>query len=179
MCSKVPIDPDCKQPLFHPKKGELVYSGKITTHVYAAKALSLTTCTIGVAFQPYLYNNAESLTLPLMVALGGSLGFFMFVTTGIIYFVTKKYITDIYYDRATKKFTASRYSFFLRRKEIEYTADDVEVPGVTGVFTTMKIKGKPFFVDENCFKDFDVYVHMVGYDKPMEFKSSENENKNE
>jgi hypothetical protein len=73
--------------------------------------------------------------------------------------VTKKYITDIYYDRATKKFTASRYSFFLRRKEIEYTADDVEVPGVTGVFTTMKIKGKPFFVDENCFKDFDVYIH--------------------
>jgi hypothetical protein len=65
-----------------------------------------------------------------MVALGGSLGFFMFITTGIIYFVTKKYITDIYYDRATKKFTASRYSFFLRRKEIEYTADDVEVPGV-------------------------------------------------
>jgi hypothetical protein len=43
----------------------------------------------------------------------------------------------------------------------------------------MKIKGKPFFVDENCFKDFDVYIHMVGYDKPMEFKSSENENKNE
>lgn len=71
--------------------------------------------------------------------------------------------------KKTKKFSLGKISFFLRRKETEFTADDVVIPDIPGTFSTYKIKGKPVFINRTLFTSKEVYKHMVGYDKPIDF----------
>lgn len=170
MATQIPLDPMCKKPVYHPKKGDLIYAGPSNTTVFLCKAVSLGTCVLSAALQPYLYMIGDTLPVPLLVAGMGSLGFFMFGTTALMHFVTKRYITYIYFNRKNKTFTAGRFTFFLRNKEMEYTTKDVVVPDVAGIFTTLKIKGKPFMAFDEHFLDYDVFIHMLGYDKPMKWK---------
>lgn len=56
----------------------------------------------------------------------------------------------------------------------------MEVPDIPGMFTTMKIKGVPLFIEARFFSDPMHYAKIMGYDKPLDFKMGnpqENENK--
>lgn len=172
LCSNVPLDKHCKQPITHPTKGKLIYAGQLNKKVKICKTLSLTTCTLGVAGQIYLCLNAATLPTSILLMGSSSLAFFMFISTGLIQFITMRYLTDIYYNPETGIFTAGRITFFLQRKEIEYTVDDVQVPEIQGPLSNMKIKGKPYVAFDVFFKDYDAYIHMVGYDKPLDLKTS-------
>lgn len=51
--------------------------------------------------------------------------------------------------------------------------EDVTVPDIPGMFTSMHVKGVPLFVEARHFTDPLHYAKMMGYDKPMDFKLGE------
>ena len=53
--------------------------------------------------------------------------------------------------------------------------EDVEVPDIPGMFTTMNAKGKPLFIEARHFSDPLHYAKIMGYDKPMDFKMGEHD----
>lgn len=158
------IDPESGQPYTHPVKGDLVYSGPLTKSVKKLKILSLVSSGLGLAVFPTLI--AGKLAWFMI----GGLGVAVFISPFLIHFiVAKKYVTEIYFNDETKKFNMGTISFFMRRQETEFTADDVIVPDVAGVFSAYRIKGKDVFFNRTLFTSKEVYKHMVGYDKPLDF----------
>lgn len=57
--------------------------------------------------------------------------------------------------------------------QIIFTADEVTVPDVPGLFTSFQVKGSPLFVDPRLFVDPGHYTRIMGYDKPIDFKLSD------
>ncbi|CAH2037710.1 unnamed protein product, partial [Iphiclides podalirius] len=106
----------------------------------------------------------------LLVAICSVVGFFTFVTPLLLHLVTKKYVTDIHYDPETSTYKAVTYNFFLVPKKLEFKPNDVVVPDIPGMFTTMKAKGTPLFIEARHFNDPLHYAKIMGYDKPMDFK---------
>lgn len=47
---------------------------------------------------------------------------------------------------------------------------DIEVPDIPGMFTTLNAKGHPLFIEARHFSEPVHYAKMMGYDKPMDFK---------
>lgn len=152
--------------------------GTLTPQIRAIKVFSLTTSAVGVCSQPILYEQAAKMgsSTPVVVAICGFIGFFTFITPLLIHFVTKKYVTELHYDAATKEYIATIITFFMTKKKIRFTPDDVEVPEVPGMFTSFLVKDKatmkqmPLFVDPRVFDDPSHYVKIMGYDKPIDFK---------
>lgn len=95
------------------------------------------------------------------------------MTPFLLHFVTKKYVTHLTYDSDKGQYTAETITFFLRKEKTTFTPDDVKVPDVPGMFTSMLVKGKPLFVDPRMFPDPEHYVKIMGYDKPIDFKLTE------
>lgn len=69
--------------------------------------------------------------------------------------------------------------------KIRFTVDDVTVPDVPGMFTSLIVKQKgsgkqiPLFIDPRLFGDHvQHYVKIMGYDKPIDFKLNLTENEN-
>lgn len=94
--------------------------GSLTPQIRAIKVFSLTTSIVGVCAQPILYEQASKLgsSTPAIVALCGVIGFFTFITPIMIHFITKKYITELYYDQQNKEYIAIIMNFFLMRKQV-------------------------------------------------------------
>lgn len=149
----------------------VVYVGTLARMVRFVKLFSLSSSIVGVAIQPYIYKNVSQLPVALAAVVGGFMSFFIFVTPLILHFVTKRYVTSITLDRATGRFTATTYTFFLKEKRLEFAAQDVKVPTVPGLFTTVIVNGKvPLFVDPSLFVDRDAFLQMMRYDEPIEWE---------
>ncbi|KPJ02714.1 Transmembrane protein 70-like, mitochondrial [Papilio xuthus] len=67
-------------------------------------------------------------------------------------------------------YTAVTRNFFLVSKKLEFKAEDVVVPDIPGMFTTMHAKGTPLFIEARHFNDPMHYAKIMGYDKPLDFK---------
>lgn len=156
------------------RKGDLVYVGTLARMVRFVKFFSLSTSAVGVSLQPFLYDQVSNLHWALATMVGGVAGFFVFVTPVLLHIVTKRYVTMMYLNRDSGVFTATTYSLLLREKEHSFTADDVKVPTVPGLFTTAKIKDKvPLFLDPNLFIDRQAYIQMMKYDEPLDWEIPE------
>lgn len=59
--------------------------------------------------------------------------------------------------------------------QITFKVDDIHLPEVETMFTSMKIGPKkiPVFVDVASFNDTHHYARFMGYDKPLEFQFNE------
>ncbi|XP_060586415.1 transmembrane protein 70 homolog, mitochondrial-like [Ruditapes philippinarum] len=161
-------DEESGMPLMHPTRGVLVYTGKLTTYVKGLKMFSLSTSFLALLAQPMVLSAAKD-DLLFKAGLMGSISAALFSTPVLLHFVTKKYVTDIYFNEENKMFTVAYKSFFLRRKEMQFNAEDVVVPFTPRMFVTHIIKGKSFFIVMEEFRDKEIYKHMVGYDKPMDY----------
>ena len=92
----------------------------MSTQIKLVKGFSLMTSVIGISCQPVLLmqmqqNNAN---LAIMAGAGAFLSFFTFATPILIHYVSKKYVTQLNYDKVTDTYTAITYSLFLRKKEV-------------------------------------------------------------
>lgn len=156
------------------RKGDLVYVGTLARMVRFVKIFSLSTSALGVSFQPFLYEQVSNLHWALATMVGGVAGFFVFVTPVLLHFVTKRYVTMMYLNRDSGVFTATTYTLLLREKEHSFTANEVRIPTVPGLFTTAKVNDKvPLFLDPNLFIDRQAYVQMMKYDEPLEWEIPE------
>ena len=157
-------------PQNHPEKGELVYTGTLSTMVRAVKGFSITSSLVVLACQPFMYDQLANLPLGLKILMGGMFSSFIFLTPLLLHMITKRYVTSIYFNAKTKLFTASTITFLLRNHELQFTADDVELPQALGLFTAIIAKGNPLFVDEKFFNSKEIYIHLMGYDKPLDWE---------
>lgn len=163
-------------------KGELVYKGAISGMIKSVKIFSLSTSFLGLCFQPMFWFNEQAIPLVFKVAFGGIINFCIFLNPFIIHYIAKKYVLDLYWNQETGVFVASTWSFLVRRKEIQFMAEDVKVPDIPGMFTFMEAKGVPLFIEPQAFLNNDAYVHLMGFNKPLDWElpqqgtSSEKEN---
>ncbi|XP_038211683.1 transmembrane protein 70 homolog, mitochondrial [Zerene cesonia] len=152
-------------------KFERIYYGNLTPQIRSVKVFSVCSSIAGLCAQPILVKEASNIgSTSLLVALCSVVGFFTFVTPILLHLVTKKYVTEMHYDPSTSTYRATTISFFLIPKKLDFTPDDVVVPDIPGMFTTMQAKGKPLFIEARHFNDPLHYAKIMGYDKPLDFK---------
>lgn len=96
-------------------------------------------------------------------------GFFTFITPVTLHYVTKGYVVRLYYNKEKDLYTAITYNIFLREKKTEFTPEDVEVPGISKMFTTFYAKKKSMLINPMLFPIASDYQHLMGYDKPFTF----------
>jgi len=150
-----------------------IYHGILSTQIKLVKSFSLMTSIIGLGCQPLIYlkvSAAGSASLPVVVAGGAFLSFFTFATPLLIHWVSKKYVTEMLYNRIENTYTAVTYSFLLRRKQITFKASDVTIPNIPGMFTTFQVNGNSLFVDADSFQSAKHYGKLMGYDKPLDIR---------
>lgn len=83
------------------------------------KVFSLTTSITGAVVQPTLLEQSMKIGGPAMaIAACTVAGFFTIVTPLLLHFVTKKYVTELFYNEKTGEYTAITISLFLRRQEV-------------------------------------------------------------
>jgi len=148
-----------------------IYQGILSTQIKLVKSFSLMTSVIGLGCQPLIYlkvSAAGSASLPVVVAGGAFLSFFTFATPLLIHWVSKKYVTEMLYNRIENTYTAITYTFLLRRKRITFKPSDVQV--IPGMFTTFQVNGKSLFVDAESFHSAQHYGKLMGYDKPLDIR---------
>ena len=97
-----------------------IYQGILSAQIKLVKGFSLTTSFIGIACQPVLLmqmqqNNAH---MAIMAGAGAFMSLFTFATPLLIHHVSKKYVTELNYNKLEDSYTAITYSLFLRKKEV-------------------------------------------------------------
>jgi len=169
------VVPETEEPLENEETFEehemTVYRGILSTQIKLVKSFSLMTSVIGLSCQPLLYlkiSESSGASLAVIAVGGAFMSFFTFATPLLIHWVSKKYVTELLYNKIENKYTAVTYSFLLRRKEITFKLDDVKVPDLPGMFTTFKVNGSPLFVDGSQFFVPQHYGKIMGYDKPID-----------
>ena len=159
-------EPYSNLPYYDGKKGHLVYVGNMARLVKAIKMFSLSTSLVSIGSIPLIRSAIEeSIT---KAGVMGGISTIIFLTPLLLHFVTRKYVTDVYFNADTEVFTLATKTLFLCRKEVEFYSTDVEIPFVGGLVVNHIVKKKPYFMERELFFSKDVYIKMVGYDKPPE-----------
>ncbi|GAB6026295.1 hypothetical protein CHUAL_012502 [Chamberlinius hualienensis] len=156
-------------------KGNLIYTGPMIRQIKMVKFMSLSSTLCGFAAQPYLISHAGGTHVAVIVAVATFVGFFTYVTPLLIHLITKNYVLEMYYQPPTTDneqgvFTSKNMGFFLNSKYHKFTAADVEIPDIPGVFTSVLAKKVPLLFSPDFFTDFEAYKHLMGYDKPLDYK---------
>ncbi|XP_076181529.1 transmembrane protein 70 homolog, mitochondrial isoform X2 [Ptiloglossa arizonensis] len=155
----------------------LIYTGTLSNKIRNIKIFSYLTSFGSLLLQPLFYMKAiEDDNMIVFMGTFGIIGMFAIFTPLLIYIITKKYVTDLYYYPKEDSYLAKRYSMFLTKNEIKFTTNDVHVPDISGMFYSCNVKGIPLFFNESDFKDVAHYFHIMGYYKPIDFKLDTNVN---
>lgn len=150
--------------------GKLVYVGKLDKPFRAAKSLSLASSLAGAVMYPVMLPRILE-DASLFVAVGYTIisATFVLLTPSLIQMISKRYLTSLYYHESTQQFTGFYKNFFMMERQVKFRAEDVEVPPITGMFTSMLINKQPFFINHEDFLDKPVLMKMLGYDKEFDF----------
>jgi transmembrane protein 70 len=153
-------------------KGDLVYIGTMARLVRFVKIFSISTSLMGISVQPLIYNQVADLHWALALMVGSVASFFVFVTPVLLHIITKRYVTRMYWDSETNKFSATTYSLFLRELEHNFIAEQVVVPSTPGIFTTILVNGgkTPLFLDPSLFVDKRALIHLLRYNEPLDWE---------
>merc|ERR1719436_2234158 len=135
------------------------------------------TSVIGLSCQPFLLyqiQNSGTGSLGVAAAGGAFFSFFTFATPLLIHYISKKYVTELVYNKIEDSYTAVTYSLLLREKKVSFKLSDVKIPDIPAMFTTIIVgreKQIPLFVDgAHAFSDPQHYVKIMGYDKPLNLR---------
>ena len=147
----------------------LVYTGSMSPMVKRLKLVSLTTSTVGVSMQPFIYRSlvqpGSSAGVSIAVGAAAVTTTLVILSPLLLNLLTKRYVMHLYFNEKSQTFTLISLNFFNRKKSRTFRADDVQVPLSTGPFTTFLVNGQPYFVDGLAFSDINIYNHLMGYDK--------------
>lgn len=126
---------------------KLVYEGPLSRSVQVVKVFSLSTALATMVATPVLmiYGKqtvplAGKLAIALTIVLAGT------STTFLLHWVTKVYVHRMFYNEATERFTVETMSFLARRKETEFSLDEIRLAKEPTAFTTFQAKGKKYFL---------------------------------
>lgn len=150
----------------------LVYEGQLTPNVRRIKVFSLTTTFLGLVCYPFMFKKASRSKKSAFahVFVGWTLIMVIFSPLALNY-ITKRYITELRFNRDTRTFRAITLNFFNRRVETRFKAADVHVPLVPGMFTSFLVRKRPMFMDPAYVQDIAAFQHLLGHDKPITNRS--------
>ncbi|CAF4737553.1 unnamed protein product, partial [Rotaria magnacalcarata] len=150
--------------------GKLIYIGKLDKPFRAAKSLSLASSIGGAICYPVMLPKILH-EASIFMAIGYTIisATFVLLTPSLIQLICKRYLTSLYYHEQTQQFTGFYKNFFMMERQIRFRAEDVEVPPITGMFTSMLVKSKPFFINNDDFFDKQILMKMLSYDKEFDF----------
>ena len=155
--------------IFSNSEERLVYVGNLEPQVKRVKIFSLTTSTLGLICQPVILNKTlDSSTSKIAMVFVGWTCLAVICSPLLLNLVTKRYITRLTFNQHTGVFTASTLNFLNRHKQLTFNRDDVHVPAIPGMFTSFIVKGQPLLLDPSLVTDKQAYMHMMGYDKPID-----------
>jgi len=150
--------------------GKLVYIGKLDKPFRAAKSLSLASSIGGAICYPIMLPRIlEETSIYMAIAYSIISATFVVLKLSLIQMICKRYLTSIYYNEKTGEFTGFYKNFFMMERQIKFRPEDVEVPPITGMFTSMLVKNKPIFINHDDFEDKQLLTKMLGYDKEFDF----------
>lgn len=161
---------DVKQKPESKRNNNVIYTGTLARHVRIVKVFSLSTSVIGISLQPFIYQKLSALPVVLAVAVGGFASFFIYLTPVLLHLVSKRYVTEMTLDPVSKEYTATTYTFFLRKKIHRFTVDDVTVPNVSGLFTSLRVHGVPLFIDRDLFTNQSYFVELFKFNDPLDWE---------
>lgn len=149
------------------RTSQLVYEGSLTRTVRGVKLFSLSTSSLGLAIQVmvYLKMSHESQSASWVLVFGGSIATIVLMSPLLLHYMTKRYVTRVYFEPESRTFTTWSLTLFNRKRVTTFKAEDVVLPSVRSPFTTFTVAGRPFFIDPLSFKDIAIFEHLVGYDK--------------
>ena len=152
--------------------GKLIYVGKLTSQLKRAKLVSLTSSVLGVLLLPFLQTNVNNSSMFAQVFVYGTMSFFVFVTPLFGIYMSRRYVSRIYYNYETRTCRAVLINFFMREYTLEFAIDDLYVPELPGAFTTAKLKSsqRNLFIDLEDINDIDLVQKIYGYDKPIDIQ---------
>merc|ERR1712111_79246 len=141
-----------------PEHDQTIYQGILSAQIKLVKGFSLTTSFISIACQPVLMMNMHqaNTNLAVMAGAGAFLSIFTFATPLLIHHISKKYVTELNYNKLEDSYTAITYSLFLRKKEIKFKIKDVHVPSIPGMFTTFQAKDYLCLLTQTNLKILDI-----------------------
>lgn len=150
-----------------PKNEILVYEGQLTPNVRRIKIFSLSTTFLGLVCYPFMFKKASNSNKSALahVFVGWTLIMVIFSPLALNY-ITKRYITELRFNKNTKTFRAITLNLFMRQIETKFKQDDVVVPMIPGLFTSFTVNKKPLFMDPAYVLDIKAYQHLLGHDKP-------------
>ncbi|XP_040289799.1 transmembrane protein 70, mitochondrial-like [Bufo bufo] len=153
------------------EEDRLVYIGNLGTAVPGVKFFSYSTSVVSLIILPMIFakSGIGVDSLPLKIAFFSIVGFFTFITPVTLHLLTKGYVVHLYHNKERDLYTAITYNAFLREKRTEFSPEDVEVPGVSKMFTTFYAKKKSMLINPMLFPNSNDYQHLMGYDKPFTF----------
>lgn len=167
------IKPERERSDGDPKKNgapDVIYVGTLARYVRIVKVFSLSTSVAGICLQPFIYQKLSALPVILAVAVGGFASFFIYMTPLLLHLVSKRYVTQMTLDPVTGEYTATTYTFFLRKKIHRFLADEVAVPNVPGLFTSIRVHGVPLFIDRDLFTERRHFIQLFKYTDPLEWE---------
>ncbi|XP_012281772.1 transmembrane protein 70 homolog, mitochondrial [Orussus abietinus] len=148
-----------------------IYNGILTSHIVRVKGFSLLTSIISLGSQPFFFDKIGSdISTAVLTGISISITLLAVATPLLLHSITRKYVTQLEYDPKDDKYIATLYTIFLRKKKLEFTPADVEMPLVERMFTSCFVKGIPIFIDPRHFDDYTHYKRIMGYDKPVDLK---------
>lgn len=152
--------------------GKLIYVGGLTSQLKFAKRISLSSSGLGIALLPFLTETLSASGIFAKIFVFGTSGFFIFVTPIFSQFLGRRYVSRLFYNYEEKKFTAILLSFFIREYKLEFSLDDVNVPDLPGLFTTIEIKStkRGLFIDLDQIEDLELTKRIYGFDKPFDIE---------
>lgn len=157
--------------IIKPNMSSLIYKGpdNVIKMIKVIKTFSLSTTMIALGVQPFLFQKVIESSSSFAIGFTGITSIGIVMSPAILNWFTRRYVTELHYDDNTKQYTAHVLNLFNRKSTVTFSADQVYVPEILGIFTTF-VAGqnrRPLFVDPNFIVNFDQYKNMLGYNKPI------------
>ncbi|XP_072921225.1 transmembrane protein 70, mitochondrial [Hemitrygon akajei] len=152
-------------------EGRLIYTGNLAKAVFGVKFFSYSTSIFSCCMMPYviLHSGLGIQSPALQAAFCGIIGLFTFLNPVVLHLLTRGYVIHLYHNAETDNYTAVTYNALLQQKKTIFHQKDVEVPGVSKMFTTFYANKKSMLVNPVLFWYPNDYNHLMGYDRPFSF----------
>ncbi|KAM8838229.1 transmembrane protein 70, mitochondrial [Synchiropus picturatus] len=159
----------------HPKEGNLIYKGTLGKAIRAVKLFSYSSSGFSLVVLPQviLKTGFGTGTMALEVVLCSFVGFLTFCAPILLHLMTKGYVLRLYHCPETDTYTAVTISLFLTELRTVFHQKQVQIPGVSRMFTTFYADKMGLLVSPDFFNTPQDYNHLMGYDKPFSFSSDD------
>ena len=138
-----------------------VYKGKVSLRVKKSRYITLASSGLTTIFAPIIAAKKFHLSSVWMAVATGAPISLTYLYTGVIYYTTRNYVTEMRME-GDDKIVATKLSLFCRPYERTIDPKDIRVSVNVGVFESFEANGESYLIDENDITDPRLYECVMG-----------------